>query len=153
MASVTQGPRWRRAGAQRGQALVEVALLLPILLLMGLATATGSQLLSESIVLRSAAREGALAAAAYLAMPNAGPTNLPPACAGGLYIANAQGCAAYRAQQAGAPITATVTLVQVNGASSGLLLAQVTVAETVQPVGSFFGAQTLQYAASAAVPQ
>lgn len=139
----------RKRHGERGQAVVEIALVLPILLLIAMIGVAGAQLLEESIVIRNAAREGALAAANY--METSSP--LPVGCSGGgSSITNAQDCARYRALAAGAPSTVTVTWTSTTGSQSGLTLAQVTVSDVLHPAGSFFGARTISYTAYAAEP-
>lgn len=126
-----------------------MALLFPIVLLIAMIGVAGSQMLQESIMLRNVAREGALAAAAYMQTPNP----LPAGCAGGgSSITNAQDCARYRVLASGAPSSVTVTWAQVIGAQSNLTMAQVTVTATLVPAAGFFGAKTIGYSASAAVP-
>lgn len=141
--------RGRRLRRQRGQAVVEIALVLPILLVIAMIGAGGAQLLQESILLRNAAREGALAAANY--MQSSSP--LPNGClGGGSSVTDAQSCARYRVLAAGAPSSVTVTWSSATGADSGLTLAQVTVSDVLKPAGDFFGAQTISYTAYAAEP-
>lgn len=134
---------------QRGQAIVEMALLFPVVLFIAMIGAAGSQMLQESILLRTAAREGALTAASYMQTS----TPLPAGCAGGgASITDAQDCARYRVLASGAPSSVTVTWVQITGVQSSLTMAQVTVTDTIVPAAGFFGNRTIGYTAVAAVP-
>jgi hypothetical protein len=138
-----------RAQRLRGQAIVEMALLLPIVLLIAMIGVAGSQMLQESIMLRNVAREGALAAAAYMQSPNP----LPAGCSGGgSSITDAQDCARYRVLASGAPTSVTMTWAQVTGSQSNFKMAQVTVTDTLSPASGFFGTKTIGYSAAAAVP-
>jgi Flp pilus assembly protein TadG len=143
------GASMLRLHRQRGQAIVEMALIFPIVLFIAMIGAAGSQMLQESILLRTAAREGALTAALYMQSS----TPLPAGCAGGgASITDAQDCARYRVVASGAPTSVTVTWTQVTGAQSSLTMAQVAVTDTIVPAAGFFGNRTIGYTAAAAVP-
>ncbi len=139
--------RWT---GQKGQTMVELALITPMLLLISMAAAAATQMLGESVVLRTAAREGAIAAAAYYSSPSP----LPAGCyAGGASITSAQACAQYRVTAAGAPASVTVAVSKITGATSGISMSQVVVTDIVHPGFDFFGSKTLTYTSVAAVPQ
>jgi Flp pilus assembly protein TadG len=55
----TRGPRPRISNRQRGAALVELAVVLPLLMLLSLMVMEGGQMIRTHIILNNAAREGA----------------------------------------------------------------------------------------------
>lgn len=146
----TSAPRSRVAGAQRGQTIVEFALLLPVLVLIGMVALGGAQLLGESISLRNYGREGVLAAAAFVANPaNSGATQ-----------ADLDTYVQQRVTTVGASSGVALTVSPIpsggtcsnTGSSSGICEMAVTLTETMYPVQSFFGGIKVQYTATAAVP-
>lgn len=141
-----RGAAWR----QGGQSVVEAALIFPILLTIGMVAVAGAQLLYESIALRTQAREGALAAAAYVANP------------ANLHRSNADVLAYVQARltAVGTPSSVQVAVsprpvngvCSVSGQDSGICLMTVTLSESMYPAQSFFGGIPLGYTATAAVP-
>ena len=140
----------RQHGAQRGQTIVEFALLLPILVLIGMVALGGAQLLGEAISMRNWGREGVLAAAAFVANPaNNGATQ-----------AQLNAYVQQRVTTVGASPNVAVTVSPIpsggscsdQGSQSGICLMAVTLTETMYPVQNFFGGIRVQYTATAAVP-
>ncbi len=138
------------AAAQRGQSIVEFSLILPALVLIGMVALAGAQLLGESISFRNYGREGALAAAAYVANPaNSSATQ-----------ADLNAYVQQRVTTVGASSNVTLTVSPIpsggtcstTGSSSGICEMAVTLSETMYPVQNFFGGINVRYTATAAVP-